>query len=197
MSWFFDMISAAFYAILVQNLVFSGGYGASEAVRMASKPKKLASTAAMIVYFSTVTAVVCRALDFLPWVAQKNQSIHFLIFALVLISVYFITGALIYFILKPSKRLMTKLGIAAINTLVLAIPLINYRSAANFWESIGTGFGSGIAFVIASLLISVGFTRIAHNKHIPPVFRGTPVLFIYVAMLSLTFMGISGSNVFA
>ena len=35
MSWFFDMISAAFYAILVQNLVFSGGYGASEAVRMA------------------------------------------------------------------------------------------------------------------------------------------------------------------
>ena len=188
MSWFFDMISAAFYAILVQNLVFSGGYGASEAVRMASKPKKLAST---------VTAVVCRALDFLPWVAQKNQSIHFLIFALVLISVYFITGALIYFILKPSKRLMTKLGIAAINTLALAIPLINYRSAANFWESIGTGFGSGIAFVIASLLISVGFTRIAHNKHIPPVFRGTPVLFIYVAMLSLTFMGISGSNVFA
>lgn len=197
MQWFFDMLSAALYAILVQNLVFSGGYGASEAIRMASKPKKLASTAAMIIYFSTVTAVICRSLDFIPIISAQNQSIHFLLFSAVLIVVYFTTSALTLIILKPNRRLMTKFGIAALNTLVLAIPLINYRSASSLWESIGTGFGSGVAFVIASVLISAGFTKISHNKHIPPAFKGTPVLFIYVALLSMAFMGISGSVVFA
>lgn len=197
MSWFFDMLTAAVYAIFVQNLVFSGGYGTSEAIRMAAKPKRLASVAGMIIYFSTVSAVICRLLDNTAWVSRQNQSVHFVIFLGVLCAVYFVTCALTILILRPDKKLLTKFGIAAMNTLVLAIPLINYRSASTLWESIGTGFGSGVAFVVASVLISAGFIKIAHNQKIPPVFRGAPIMFIYVAVLSMTFMGISGSNVFA
>ena len=74
MSSFFDMMSAAIYAILVQNLVFSGGYGISEAVRMAAKPRRLASSAGMIVWFSTATAVVCRLLDFKEVIARQNNA---------------------------------------------------------------------------------------------------------------------------
>ena len=197
MNWFFDMLSAAVYAIFVQNLVFSGGYGASEAMRMAARPKRLASTALMIVWFSTVTSVICRALDSYDAVASQPQSVHFLIFAGALVAVYFATCIVTYITLKPPKKLMTNFGIAALNTLVLAIPLINYRSSSTLWESIGTGFGSGIAFILATLLISAGFSKIGANKKVPPMFRGTPVMFIYVALLSLAFMGISGSNAFA
>ncbi len=197
MSWFFDMIAAAFYAIIVQNLVFNGGYGISEAIRMAAKPKKLASTAGMIIYFSTVTAVICRILEYIPFIERQNQTIHFLIFFAVLMVVYFLTGILSLIILKPNKRFMTKMSMCAMNTLVLAIPLINHRSISTLWESIGTGFGSGVAFVVASLLISVGFTKIAHNPKIPDAFKGTPIMFIYVALLSMAFTGISGSGVFA
>ncbi|MBQ8228736.1 MAG: hypothetical protein IJZ88_06965 [Clostridia bacterium] len=197
MQWFFDMLAAAFYAVIVQNLVFSGGYGLTEAVRMASKPKKLFSTAGMIIYFSTVTAVICRILDFLPIIEKQNQSVHFLIFFAVLIIIYFITGILSLIILKPNKRFMTKLAMCAMNTLVMAIPLINRRSVSTFGESIGTGFGSGIAFIVASILISVGFSKIAHSKKIPEPFRGTPAMFIYVAVLSMAVTGITGSGVFA
>lgn len=197
MSSFFDMLSAALYAILVQNLVFSGGYGISEAMRMAAKPKKLASLAGMIVWFSTASAVICRILDSLEYVSGLSSSLHFLIFAGVLLAVYFVTCILTLIILKPGRKLMSNLGMAALNTLVLAIPLINHRSASTLWESIGTGFGSGIAFIIASLLISAGFTKLAENKKVPRAFRGAPIMFIYVAMLSLTFMGISGSGAFA
>ncbi len=195
--WFFDMISAAFYTILVQNLIFNGGYGLSEAVRMASKPKKLASAAGMIIYFSTITSVICRILDYIPFIERQNHTVHFLIFFGVLLCVYFITGLLSLVILKPNKRLMTKLSMCAVNTLVLAIPLINRHSINTFGESIGTGFGSGVAFMVASLLLSVGFTKIAHSKKIPDAFRGTPIMFIYAALLSMAFTGISGSGVFA
>ena len=197
MQWFFDMLLAAIYAVIVQNLVFNGGYGISEAIRMASKPKKLLSTAGMIIYFSTATAVICRILDYIPFIESQNKTIHFLIFFAVLIVVYFVSGCLSLIVLKPNKRFMTKLSMSAMNTLVMAIPLINQRSVSTFGESIGTAFGSGIAFVLASLLISVGFAKIAHNPKIPEPFKGTPVMFIYVALLSMAVTGISGSVIFA
>ncbi len=195
MRLFFDMISAAFYAIIMQNLVFNGGLGMSESIRMAAKPKKLFSTAGTIIYFSTVTAVICRCLDYIPIIEKQNQAIHFLLFFAVLLAVYFVTGALILIVLKPDKRLMTKISMCAMNTLVMAIPLLNHRSLSSLGESIGTGFGSGVAFIVASLLISVGITKIAHNKRIPEQFRGTPIIFIYVALLSMAFTGISGTIV--
>lgn len=196
MNIFFDMLSAAVYAIIVQNLIFSGGFGITEAIRMAAKPKKLLSTAGMIIYFSTVTAVICRILDYNPFIEKQSQAIHFLIFFAVLIVVYFITGALALVILKPNKRFMTKLSMSAMNTLVIAIPLLNHRSISTFGESIGTGFGSGVAFVAACLLLSVGFTKLSHNKKIPEPFKGTPIMIIYVALLSMACTGISGSGLF-
>lgn len=41
MSVIANLFSAAMYAFVLQNLIFTGGYGASEAVRMAAKPKQL------------------------------------------------------------------------------------------------------------------------------------------------------------
>ncbi len=195
MQLFSEMISAAFYAVVIQNLVFNGGYGLSESIRMAAKPKKLFSTAGIIIYFSSVTAVICRCLDYIPFIHQQSHSIHFLTYILVLLAVYFVTGILILIILKPDKRLMTKISMCAMNTLVLAIPIINHDSLSSLWESIGTGFGSGVAFIVASLLISVGITKIAHNQKIPELFKGTPIIFIYVALLSMAFTGISGSTI--
>ncbi len=197
MQVFFDMLAAAFYAIVVQNLIFSGGYGITEAIRMAAKPKKLLSTAGMIIYFSTVTSVICRILDYNVFVEKQNYTVHFLIFFAVLMVVYFVTGLLSLIVLKPNKRFMTKLSMSAMNTLVMAIPLINHRTISTFGESLGTGFGSGVAFVVASFLLSVGFTRLSHNKKIPEPFKGTPVMIIYVALLSMACTGISGSGVFA
>ena len=37
MSVIANLFSAAMYAFVLQNLIFTGGYGASEAVRMAAK----------------------------------------------------------------------------------------------------------------------------------------------------------------
>lgn len=197
MTGFFDLLSASIYAIFVQNLIFSGGYGLSEAIRMAAKPKRLASAAGMIVWFSTVTSVICSLLENFSFIAQLNNSLHFVLYVAVLTAVYFLTCAVTLIVLRPGKKLMTNFGIAALNTLVLSIPLINHRSVSTLWESIGTGFGSGIAFIIASVLISAGFSKISKNKKIPKAFKGSPALFMYAAMLSLTFMGLSGSGVFA
>lgn len=197
MSWFFDMLSVSLYTVFFQNLVFSGGYGISEAVRMAAKPRRLLLFSTAITYFAVVTSAACRSLDFFPAVRVLNDTAHAAIFITVLIIVYILTAVLVRIILGAEPKFLSLLGIAALNTLVLAVPFINRRAANTFAESIGIGVGAGMAFFLAVLLISNGMSKLYKNKDIPTAFQGTPAMFIYVALLSLAFTGFSGSSLFA
>ena len=58
------------------------------------------------------------------------------------------------------------------------------------------GIGAGVAFVIATFIIHMGMLKIESNPAIPGCFKGTPALFMYIAILSLAFTGISGESLF-
>lgn len=196
MSIFLKIISAALYVMLFQNLIFNAGYGLSEAVRMSAKPRQLFPMAMFITYFSAVVSAVCVLLDTVQAVKNLNEMLHALIFVGVLAAVYIITMAVVLIYGKISPRTVRRIGIAAFNTLVLAVPFINYRSAFTVFEAVGAGIGAGAAYIVAVLLINGGLKRLDMNKSIPRCFKGTPAMFIYTALLSLAFTGISGTSVF-
>lgn len=197
MNRFSDLLLVALYAIFIQNLVFSGGYGASEAVRMAAKPRRFILFALSIAYFSVITSAVCRLLDFIPGVFVLNDAMHAVIFILTLVFVYLATAVFMRIFLKADPKFLNLTGISALNTLVLAIPFINHRAAYSLTESIGTGLGAGLAFILAVALMSNGMQRLSINKDIPKSFKGSPAIFIYIALLSLAFTGFSGGSLFA
>ncbi|NLB36836.1 MAG: hypothetical protein GX824_06005 [Clostridiales bacterium] len=197
MSWFFSLLNAALYITFIQNLVFSGGYGASEAVRMATKPRRLAAFSIMVAYFSVLSAVICRALDFIVQIDRLNLAIHSAIFGGVLVALYLVTVLAVKFVFKPGRKFLSMIGMAALNTLVFAIPLLNRRLGNTFAASIGIGVGSGIAFIFAISLISIGLKRIESNPNLPQAFKGAPAMFLYVALLSMAFTGFSGTSLFA
>lgn len=196
MSMLLKMISAALYVMLFQNLIFNAGYGISEAVRMSAKPRQLFPMAIFITYFSTVVSAICVLLDTIPVIKERSEIVHNLIFAGILLAVYVLTMLIVLVYGKISPRTIRRIGIAAFNTLVLAVPFINYRSAFSVFEAEGAGIGAGAAYIIAVLLINGGLKRLDMNKSIPRCFKGTPAVFIYTALLSLAFTGISGTSVF-
>ncbi len=193
----FSLLQTALYMIFVQNLVFSGGYGASEAIRMSAKPKRFVPFALMITFYSTVTALLCRELDTIPEINALGSAAHILIFGGVLALLYGVTAALLYVLLRPGRKFFNLLGISALNTMVFAVPLINRQAGFTLLQSVGTGLGSGLSFILALLLVNIGLRRLEKNPDIPPLFRGTPAMFLYVAMLSLAFAGLSGRALFA
>jgi len=195
-NWFFDMLSAALYTIFIQNFVFNGGYGSGEAIRMAAPPRNFLSFSLMITYFSVATALVCRLLDSRREIRGLNDAAHAAIFGASLIVIFMLTSLLLKLLLSPNKKFFSTLGIAALNTLVFAVPLVNRNAGYDLIESVGTALGSGAAFILALLLINAGLRRLEENKDIPPLFRGTPAMFLYVAMLSLAFTGFSGGSLF-
>ena len=191
------MFYVALYTVFIQNLVFIGGYGASEAIRIAAKPKRFSLFALSIAYFSVVTAAVCHILDFIPGVFALSDAVHAVIFVLILVLVYLVTAVLMRIFLRADPKFLSLMGISALNTLVLAIPFINHRAAYSLPESIGTGLGAGLAFILAVAFLRNGMQRLEQNKDIPDAFKGIPAVFIYIALLSLAFTGFSGSSLFA
>lgn len=186
----FELLAASLYVSLLQNLIFNGGFGISEAVRMSAKPRKLIPLALFMTYFSVTVSAVCAALELIPKFHKTGEMFHVAVFSGVVFAVYILTmaGVLIYGKIQP--KTVRRISIAAFNTLVMAVPYINYRSAFTFAESIGAGLGAGLAFLVAVLLVNEGLKRLDLNTSIPKCFKGTPALFIYTALLSLGFMGL-------
>lgn len=192
MSAVLNMLSAALYAAIFQNLIFSGGYGVSEAIRIAAKPKQLLPMSGFIIGFSVSASGVCVLLDKIPEVGNASTLVHALLFTAVLVLLYFAALLIAKLGFKAHKRTLRRLGMAAFNTLVLAVPFINYRAAFSVPSAIGSGIGAGFAFAAAVLLMNSGLRRLHENPHIPQCFQGTPALFIYVSVLSLAFTGFAG-----
>lgn len=191
MSVFLRLISTALYVMLFQNIIFNGGYGISEAIRMSAKPRQLLPLALFITYFSTTVSAICALLDTVPQIHAISEILHALMFSGVLLAVYLLTMIAVKISGKITPRTVRRIGIAAFNTLVLAVPLISYRSAFTVYEAVGAGIGAGVAFIIAVLLINAGLKKLDANKAMPKCFKGTPALFIYTALLSLAFSGFS------
>ncbi len=189
-----ELISAAMYAMVIQNFIFTGGYGASEAVRMAAKPKQLYPMTFFITLFSTSVSVICVLLEPIDFIKRQGAIGHAIEFVAVLSVMYIIVLTVSAAVFRAKDRTIRRIGIAAFNTLVIAVPFINYRAVFTISEAVGSGIGSGFAFVIAVLLINVGLRRLDRNPNIPEAFKGTPAIFIYVSILSLAFSGFAGSG---
>lgn len=192
----FAFLNASVFALLLQNLVFNGGFGMSEAIRIATKPKEFFPIALLVAFFTSSTAALCSVLDFIPAINALNTSKHLAIYCVVLAVIYLAATAVIKVLMKRNKEDVHRVGMAAVNTLVLAVPMINRRAAFSIVESIGLGIGAGIAFIIAVLIISEGEEKLNSNDSIAAPFKGKPALFIYIALISLGFAGLSGQSLF-
>lgn len=191
-----DLLITALYTVFAQNLVLSSGLGMSEAIRVSTKPGTFGRFALMISGFSVLTSTLCSLIDSFKPLEAMPYAVRAAIYAGVLAGVYIIVAAVLRAFFGSSAKLLGTLGIAALNTLVFTIPHINNSAAYSFAGSIGSGIGAGIAFVLAAALINSGSRKLAENEDIPEVFKGTPAMFFYVAMLSLAFAGFTDSNIF-
>lgn len=192
-----EFFYAALFALFTQNLIFNGGFGVSEVIRIAGKPKDFLPLAFLVTLFTTATAAACSLLDSIPAIDSLNVAMHLIIYCFVLAFIYFLfTGLAMVVMKRERKRDVHRIGLAAVNTLVLSIPIISRRAAFTPVSSIGLGVGAGLAFILATLMVSAGFDRLNENKSIHGDFKGRPVLFIYLAIISLGLAGLSGGSLF-
>ncbi|MCL2445684.1 MAG: hypothetical protein FWD06_02820 [Oscillospiraceae bacterium] len=208
------LMQGAIYAVFLHNLLFSGGLGIAEMLRAAQRNSEILLTSALISVFSAVSALLNLGVS--TWLTNQRYASewlswryaifstqlpglqvvwHALIFAVLLLLLYLLMNLAVHFLPTSKQKILLhkRVGAAALNTLVLSVPLLlHLRGSTSPGFALGMGLGAGVAFLIVTLLVNSGMHILRQNKAIPTQFSGVPATLIYTGLLALAFTGFAG-----
>lgn len=188
----FQTLSAAAAAAVLNNAVFTGGLGITEAIRLSAKQKKLWISALFVAAFSLAAAFGAYFVQPLFPAAQQNAILRFFVYAAVLSGVYAAALALAL-LLRADETMQRRMRVSALNTMVLAVPYLTADASLTPLQIAGTAVGAAAAFALAMALLRAGAVKLGENPSVPPVFRGSAALLIYAGILALAFAGLAGA----
>jgi electron transport complex protein RnfA len=100
-----------------------------------------------------------------------------------------------FYLKKTSPGLYQAMGIyfalITTNCAILAVTFDVISDNYNFIEAVVYALGAALGFLL-SLLLLAGIRRRIRISPIPAFLKGTPILFVSAALLSMAFMGFSG-----
>lgn len=147
-----------------------------------------------------MAVIFCMTLaSAVTWAVQAYVLTPFHVEFLQTIAFILIIAALVQFIEmainKISPALKKALGIylplITTNCAVLGVAILNIRSNMTFLESSFNGFGAGVGFTLA-LLIMAAIRERLDLAPIPRALKGIPITFIVASLLSVAFLGFVG-----
>lgn len=208
------ILNGAIYAVFLHNLLFSGALGASEMLRAAQRNSEIVLTSLLISAFSVLSALLNLGVsawltnqrDIIDWLTWRYAMFstqlpglpyvwHALIFATILLLLYLLVNLVVHFLPTGKQKILLhkRVGAAALNTLVISVPLLLFRQAnTSLGFAVGMGLGAGVAFYVVTLLVNSGMHVLRQNKAIPTQFSGVPATLIYTGLLALAFTGFAG-----
>lgn len=179
-------------AALVNNVVLSQFLGICSFLGVSKQMKASASLGVAVIFVLTIASAVSSLLyDFVlkPFDLDYMKTIVFILVIAALVQIVEM------FIKKTSPGLYQALGIylplITTNCAVLGVALTNVQNEYTFIESVLAGFGTGVGYTIAIVLLA-GIRGRLDEEAIPKPFRGAPIVFLCAALMSIAFMGFSG-----
>lgn len=179
-------------AILINNFVLIKFLGICPFVGVSSQVDASIGMGMAVIFCMTLASSV-------TWAIQTYVLVPFHVEFLQTIAFILIIAALVQFIEmvinKISPTLKKALGIylplITTNCAVLGVAILNIRSDFNFLESSFNGFGAGVGFTLA-LLIMAGIRERLDMAPIPKALKGVPITFLVASLLSVAFLGFVG-----
>lgn len=184
MTEFGKMMLALLAALTTESMLFSRGIGFSRVLKAARKGWAIGLYAGLICIFSLLSAL------FSPMVAGWLPAFWFPLSVAVLAAAWYLAACLIlaFAVPKVYRKISEYLPSAAINSVVLSIPFLGGMAQWSVGECIGFALGTGISFWIVGWLLVEMMPRLTHIS-VPRAFRGTPAVFLYLAILALAVLG--------
>ncbi len=191
----FQTILFAFTAMIVENMIFARALGTSTILVASKNKKQLVGFGFAITYITVISSMLTFLLDRL--FLGKTAYTYLMPFAYVLcISiVYVLTLLLMWKFLQPLFVKVKKfVHTSAFNCAVLGALFLNSNSNRSFREYIIFALASGIGFMLAAYFLKIAHDRMS-AEYVSKSFRGYPLMFIYIGILSMAFYGLLGHQI--
>ena len=177
---------------LISNVVLNQFLGICSFLGVSKQMKASISLGAAVIFVITIASAVASLLYDNVLKPLGMDFMKTIIFILVIAALVQIVEM---FLKKKSPAVYQSLGIylplITTNCAVLGVALTNVQNEYTFIESVLAGFGTGVGYTIAIVLLA-GIRGRLDEEAIPKPFRGAPIVFLCAALMSIAFMGFSG-----
>ncbi len=181
-------------AILVNNIVLSQFLGICPFLGVSKKISTAAGMGLAVMFVMTIASIATWLVYYKLLAPHGLEFMSTVVFILVIASLV----QMVEIILKKSTpALYQALGIylplITTNCAVLGIALLSIQKEFNLIYSVCFSLANAIGFTLAIVLFAGLRERIDMSAYaLPKAVRGTPIILITAALLSLAFMGFSG-----
>lgn len=187
-----ELVAIFISAVLVQNFVLYYFLGICPFLGVSKKIDSAVSMGLAVTFVMTITAVVSWLINNLILIPYDLGYLQIVSFILVIASLVQLVEM---FIRKISPPLYQALGIylplITTNCAIMGLALIAALNGYSFAETVIFGFGSGIGFTLAIVLMA-GIREQLDLADVPESLKGAGIALIVAGIMALAFNGFIG-----
>lgn len=187
-----ELFIIAVGSALVNNVVLSQFLGICPFLGVSKKIETAAGMGGAVVFVITIASLCTSVIyEFIlqPLNIEYLQTIVFILVIAALVQ--FVE----MFLKKAMPALYQALGVylplITTNCAVLGVALNNVQYDYNILSSVVNGFATAVGFMIA-IVIMAGIREKTEHNDVPEAFKGTPIVLLTAALMSIAFFGFSG-----
>lgn len=187
-----ELIAIFISAVLIQNFVLYYFLGICPFLGVSKKIDSAVSMGLAVTFVMTITAIVSWLINNLILIPYDLGFLQIVSFILVIASLVQLVEM---FIRKISPPLYQALGIylplITTNCAIMGLALIAALNEYGFAETVVFGFGSGIGFTLAIVLMA-GIREQLNMADVPEPLKGAGIALIVAGIMALAFNGFIG-----
>jgi electron transport complex protein RnfA len=187
-----ELLAIFISAVLINNFVLRYFLGICPFLGVSKKIDSAVSMGLAVTFVMTITAVVSWAINHWILIPYGLDYLKIVSFILVIASLVQLVEM---FIRKVSPPLYQALGIylplITTNCAIMGLALLAALKEYSFLESVVFGFGSGIGFTLAIILIA-GIREQLDLADVPEPLKGAGISLIVAGIMALAFLGFAG-----
>lgn len=179
-------------AILTNNILLTNFLGMCSFIACSKQLGTAIGLGTAVTFVMTVTTIINYVIYHYILMPLGLDHLTFIVFIAVIAAfVQFVEMFVERFSLKLYFTLGIFLPLITVNCAILGASLFMIIRNYNFAQSIGYGFGSGVGWAVAIIMMA-GLRQKMRYSNIPKPFQGIPIAMIVTCVLAMAFMGFAG-----
>lgn len=179
-------------AILTNNILLTNFLGMCSFIACSGQIRTALGLGTAVTFVLTMTTMLNYVIYYFVLIPLGLEHLQFIIFIAVIAAfVQFVE----MFVERFSPKLYFALGIflplITVNCAILGASLFMVIRKYTFAQSVGFGFGAGVGWAVAIILMA-GLRQKMRYSNVPEPFQGVPIAMIVTCVLAMAFMGFAG-----
>jgi len=179
-------------AIFTNNILLTNFLGMCSFIACSSQIETAIGLGTAVTFVMTMTTMINFAIYHYVLMPLELDHLTFIVFIAVIAAFVQLVEM---FVERFSPKLYFALGIflplITVNCAILGASLFMIIRNYNFAQSVGFGFGGGVGWAVAIILMA-GLRQKMRYSNIPEPFKGVPIAMIVTGVLAMAFMGFAG-----